>query len=175
MPISVPRKGNSSSAQGAQTPPKSVAPAGKTPTKRPVRPAAAPAARPSRPVPKKNARPAEDEKYGYDEVTGKRYEKLPKSEFIGSGAKRRPVLQVDMDLDNLNGEANRFLAHLRVPPNKDEMLRLRAERVKRAREQRAQFEEEQRELNEKYGDTSAVEDPDEVLAREKKRKSRKKM
>jgi hypothetical protein len=39
----------------------------------------------------------------------------------------------DFDLDNLNGAANTFLSHLRVPLDKEEQKRLREERAKRQR------------------------------------------
>lgn len=41
------------------------------------------------------------------------------------------VLDPDLDPDNLNGAAETFLSHLRVPPNKEEQERLRQERAKR--------------------------------------------
>lgn len=37
----------------------------------------------------------------------------------------------DFDMDDLNGSAETFLAHLRVPPSKEEQLKLREERARR--------------------------------------------
>lgn len=37
----------------------------------------------------------------------------------------------DFDLDDLNGSAETFLSHLRVPPDKEEQKRLKEERAKR--------------------------------------------
>ncbi len=69
-----------------------------------------------------------DEETGWkvDPTTGKRYKVLPKTEM---GADNRPVLHLtDLDLEDLTGEAEKYLAHLRVPPDPEERARLLAEK-----------------------------------------------
>ena len=45
------------------------------------------------------------------------------------GADNRPVLHLtDLDLEDLTGEAEKYLAHLRVPPDPEERARLLAEK-----------------------------------------------
>ena len=64
-----------------------------------------------------------------DPKTGIRHRVLPKTEYDENG---NPVLQIDdFDADDLNAEANEFLAHLRVAPSKEEKIEAR-----RAREER---------------------------------------
>lgn len=64
-----------------------------------------------------------------DPRTGVRYRPLPKSEYDAEGI---PVLQVeDFDADNLNGEADVFLAHLRVGTSKEQKEEARRKRVER--------------------------------------------
>ena len=70
-----------------------------------------------------------DPNYRIDERTGKKYRILPKSEYDAEG---NPILQIpDFDADNLNSEADEFLAHLRVTPTKNEIIKMREEREKR--------------------------------------------
>ena len=97
-----------------------------------------------------------------DPKTGKKYEVLPasrldavknfKNQKGGPGLDflRKSVEEVDdIDLDKLNEEADRFLAHLRVPPDKDEIARLREEKIRRQRAQDQAYEHEVEEMNEK--------------------------
>ena len=67
-----------------------------------------------------------------DKRTGKIYELIPKSELDEDG---RPKLQIDIDDMDLNSSANRFLAHLRVPPDRAEREQLRELRRMRAKKQ----------------------------------------
>ncbi len=86
--------------------------------------------------------------YAVDPVTGKRYKKLPgfKEGVMSSKAavkaasnggmtldQLRATVREDPDLnpDDLNGAAELFMAHLRVPPDKEEQKKLLAERAKR--------------------------------------------
>ncbi len=95
--------------------------------------------------PKEEALP---EGWAIDPVTGKRFKQIAgykpgvmKSRAAVKAASNGGMsldqlratvnLDPDFDLDNLNGSAETFLAHLRVPPNKEEqqeLLRLRAAR-----------------------------------------------
>jgi hypothetical protein len=67
--------------------------------------------------------------YKIDPKTGKKYRVLPKSEFDAEG---NPILQIkDFNVDDLNSEADEFLAHLRVTPSKEETRALRTQRAQR--------------------------------------------
>lgn len=112
-----------------------------------------------------------DDGYAIDPKTGKRYKKLPtvpkdvvradkKSGGLSLEQLRNSIPEADFDLDDLNGAADMFLAHLRVPPDKEEMKRLREERLRRAKMQNAEYENTAEALDEKYG--SLEPDPDEV-------------
>lgn len=109
-------------------------------------PPALPPQQPSKPA-SPAAAPAEDG-WLIDEETGKRYKPMPgfkpgvmssKSavKSIASGnvsleALRSMVEDVpDFSLDDLNGSAEMFLPHLRVPPDKEEQKRLAEERKAR--------------------------------------------
>lgn len=79
-----------------------------------------------------------DDGWRVDEKTGKRYKKLSKVKFDAEGT---PLLQnEDFDLDDLNSEADKFLAHLRVAPDKNEMMKLRAEKAAKAKLAREEYE-----------------------------------
>lgn len=112
-----------------------------------------------------------DDGYAIDPKTGKKYKKLPnvpkdvvradkKSGGLSLEQLRNSIPEADFDLDDLNGAADLFLAHLRVPPDKEEMKRLREERLRRAKKQNAEYEDVAEALDEKYG--SLEPDPDEV-------------
>jgi len=94
------------------------------------------------------AETTEDSEWRIDPKTGKRYKDLPgfKKGVMGSkatitrGAKGgfgaddlRTMLEdvPDFNMDDLNGTAEMFMAHLRVPPDKEEQKRLAAERAER--------------------------------------------
>lgn len=70
-----------------------------------------------------------------DPRTGKKYRPLPKTK---TGPDGRPLLAVnDLNLDDMTGEADVFLAHLRVPPTEEELARwAEARRIKDEREAR---------------------------------------
>jgi hypothetical protein len=87
-----------------------------------------------------------------DAATGKRYKKVPgvTREAIVAHRKSPNGLSVeellkysqfdeDFNLDDLTGTAEVFLAHLRVPPSKEEQERLRQERAERIRKQNTQY------------------------------------
>lgn len=110
----------------------------------------------------------EDEDSGQwavDPKTGKRYKALPSTpkEAIaayrktkGAGLSKSEMMafvqtQEDFDIDDLNGTAETFMAHLRVPPSpeeREEILRKRAELVQKQKAERAALDEE---LNDKEG------------------------
>ena len=94
------------------------------------------------------ALPAEEtlpEGWTVDPKTGKKYRILPKTQLDGEG---NPILQFpDFDIDNLNGEADTFLAHLRVPPSRNEIEELRRLRVEKIKKQRSDFEQQQSDLS----------------------------
>lgn len=86
-----------------------------------------------------------DDKYAIDKETGIKYEKLPGSspeaikEFQHRGKslgieQLRQYTEVVNDFDDLdlNSVAERFLAHLRVAPSKEEIEQMRQERIRRA-------------------------------------------
>lgn len=72
----------------------------------------------------------DEDGFKVDPRTGVKYRPLPKSEYDAEGI---PILQIeDFDADNLNSEADVFLAHLRVgvsKEQKEEARRKRAERL----------------------------------------------
>lgn len=112
-----------------------------------------------------------NDEYTIDPVTGVKYKKLPaaskdviradkKSGGLGIEQLRNMIPEADFDLNDLDGAANSFLAHLRVPPDKEEMKRLREEKIARAKAQNDEYKQKETELEEKYGSLEA--DPDEV-------------
>lgn len=85
-----------------------------------------------------------ESEYRIDPKTGVRYEVLKPTEF---DVENRPVLHVnDFNLSDLNGQADRFLSHLRVPPSEQELRKLREEKEladrKKEREYRQALREE---------------------------------
>lgn len=98
----------------------------------------------------------ENPDFARDSSTGVAYQKLPKSRYDSNGL---PMLQADIDDLDLGSSANLFLGHLRVPPNKEEIERLRAERVDRSKRLQEEgesrsAEEIQSMLNKKLGSGS---------------------
>lgn len=86
------------------------------------------------------------EGWAIDPATGKKYKKLSgykegvmkhSAKVIKAGGMTLDQLRAtvnldeDFNLDDLNGSAETFLSHIRVPPNKEEQIRLREERAKR--------------------------------------------
>lgn len=112
--------------------------------------------------------PIEEEdttEWALDPKTGKRYKALPSTpkEAIaaykktrGAGLSKSEMMafiqtQDDFNIDDLNGTAETFMAHLRVPPSaeeREEILRKRAELIQKQKAERAALDEE---LNDKEG------------------------
>ena len=89
--------------------------------------------------PAKEAQNSDEVEEGWkrDPKTGKVFKVIPKAEY---DADNYPVLHLkDLDLDNLNGEADKYLAHLRVPPDKEETKRLLAEKAARQKAANAAY------------------------------------
>lgn len=59
--------------------------------------------------------------------------------------RRSMAEEPDFDMDNLNGSAEMFLAHMRVPPDKEEQRKLREERDRRQQQFDQQAERDARE------------------------------
>lgn len=95
--------------------------------------------------------PLEEAEDGWviDPVTGKRHKELAgykkgvmhsSAKIIKAGGLTLQQLRLavdedkDFDLDDLNGSAEMFLSHLRVPPNKEEQKRLIEERARRQKQ-----------------------------------------
>lgn len=77
------------------------------------------------------------EGWARDPKTGKVYKIIPKSEYDSEGA---PILHLDdLNLDDLNSEATKYLGHLRVPPNKAEQKALIAEKRRKLQEQNTEY------------------------------------
>lgn len=101
-----------------------------------------------------------------DPKTGVSYYEIPKTKMGDDG---RPVLAMDLDIDDLNGEAKNFLGHLQVAPSKEEQEEILRKRSELIREQRAKREELDRELNAKEGN---LEEPETDPFNEKPTKKR---
>lgn len=72
-----------------------------------------------------------------DRKTGVLHKYIPKTEMDEDNM---PVLHLDdLDLDDLTGEAEKYLAHLRVPPDREEQKRLKEDRENRRRAQNAAY------------------------------------
>lgn len=68
-----------------------------------------------------------------DKKTNVLHKYIPRTEMDEDNM---PVLHLDdLNLDDLTGEAEKYLAHLRVPPNKEERQRLLEEKAERTRAQ----------------------------------------
>lgn len=77
-----------------------------------------------------------------DEKTGKKYKPIPKSVYKGKGKNAIPLLLIeDFDADNMTGEAETYLSHLRVPPDKEEQERLKKLRAQLRRRSDASYAE----------------------------------
>lgn len=106
-----------------------------------------------------------DDGWAIDSRTGKRYKPLmatPKEVLAaykktkGAGFDRKQAMamievQDDFSIDDLNGSAETFMAHLRVPPSKEEreeLIRMKSEMAKKQKEAKALADAE---LNAKEG------------------------
>lgn len=107
-----------------------------------------------------------------DPKTGERYQQLPQASreavraykgtkgagFTLDEMKRFVGIQQDFDIDDLNGTAQTFMAHLRVPPSKEEQEAILRRKAELAEEQRRKRAEMDQELNAKEG---ILEEPEE--------------
>lgn len=91
-----------------------------------------------------------------DPKTGIPYYEIPKTKMGSDG---KPILEIDIDIYDLNGEAEAFMAHLRIPPSKEEREALLAQRAEIAKQQRKEKEENDKELEAKYGSLEQEVDP----------------
>lgn len=111
-------------------------PARKIPNKRPTSAVQTPKPAPE-PVEEKL-----EEGWAIDPKTGVKYKKIPKSVFEGKGKNAIPVLAIeDFDVDDMSGEAETYLGHLRVPPNKEEQEKLKQLRAQMRRRSDASYAE----------------------------------
>lgn len=92
-----------------------------------------------------------EEGWAIDEKTGVKYKTIPKSVFKGKGKNAIPMLAIeDFDADNMTGEAETYLGHLRIPPDKAEQERLKQVKAQmRKRSDAAYAENNKDELTEK--------------------------
>lgn len=105
----------------------------KLPVKRPVSPVSKPEVDPT---------PELEEGWAIDKKTGKKYKTIPKSVYEGKGKNAVPVLMIeDFDADDMTGEAETYLSHLRVPPDKEEQERLKQLRAQMRKRSDASYAE----------------------------------
>lgn len=121
-----------------------------TPAAAPILPAA-PAPRKVRPVeaaPKPKPTVEVEDGWEVDSETGKKFKRLP-GYSLGVMKQSKAIIKAggldldqlrkavgedpDLNVDDLNGSAEMFLSHLRVPLDREEQLRLRKERAVRQR------------------------------------------
>lgn len=76
-----------------------------------------------------------------DAKTGKRYKTLPPTTWTGGGGYSECHIEEVDGLYDLNSAATTYLAHLQVPPSKEEQKRLQEERNRQLREQNAAYEQ----------------------------------
>lgn len=125
----------------------------------------------------------EEEGWGYDPKTGKRYRLLattPK-EAVAAYRKTRGAgftlgemqalvaVQEGFDIDDLNGTAETFMAHLRVPPSPEEREEILRKKAEIAQRQRAERDSLNQELNEREG---VLEEPESDPFKETPQKKR---
>lgn len=99
-----------------------------------------------------------EEGWAIDEKTGVKYKTIPKSVYEGKGKNARPKLAIeDFDVDNMTDEAETYLGHLRVPPDKEEQERLKQLRIQlRKRSDASYVEANKEELAKDEQETEAV-------------------
>lgn len=93
-----------------------------------------------------------------DPKTGKSYSVIPKVRLDESGTQIRGT---ELNADDLQGEADRFLAPLRVPMDKNEQKAIAAERERRAKEQARERADYLAQVENKHG---KIEEPTEIVA-----------
>lgn len=123
----------------------------KIPSKKPINSSSAskqannpPVKKPSIPEeePEKQTEEDLEEGWAIDPKTGVKYKKIPKSVFEGKGKNAIPVLAIeDFDVDDMVGEAETYLGHLRVAPNKEEQEQLKKLRAQMRRKSDASYAE----------------------------------
>lgn len=80
-----------------------------------------------------------DDGWFVDAKTKKKYKAIPKLDIDKTSGHANNVITDDIDTLNLNDSAEKFLAHLRVPPDAEEAKRIRREREKRAERVRKEY------------------------------------
>jgi hypothetical protein len=135
----------------------------KLPVKRP-----APVVR--EPEPEIELTPELEDGWAIDEKTGKKYKTIPKSVYKGKGKNAIPVLMIeDFDADNMTGEAETYLSHLRVPPDKDEQERLKQLRAQMRKRSDASYAEANKDELEKTNEADELFMPDKSKADKSKK------
>lgn len=101
-----------------------------------------------------------EEGWAIDEKTGVKYKTIPKSVYKGKGKNAIPVLAIeDFDADNMTGEAETYLSHLRIPPDKEEQERLKQLRAQLRRRQDQEYTEANRDELEDAEENVEVDTP----------------
>jgi hypothetical protein len=99
-----------------------------------------PASAVRQPEPEVQKTPELEEGWAIDEKTGVKYKTIPKSVYKGKGKNAIPLLAIeDFDADNMTGEAETYLSHLRIPPDKEEQERLKQLRIQLRRQSDASY------------------------------------
>lgn len=113
---------------------------------RPQKPPVSPQQMPPQQRSTESVRNIPESKYAIDEKTGKRYKKLDKQSQEAAMATTVSGLLSNMELDedirgygNLNAAADIFLSHLRVPPDKEELARLREAKLAQIKKQNEEY------------------------------------
>lgn len=111
-----------------------------------------------------------EEGWAIDEKTGKKYKMIPKSVYKGKGKNAIPLLLIeDFDADDMTGEAETYLSHLRVPPDKEEQERLKQLRAQLRKRSDASYAEANKDELENIDET--VDGALEPAVKEKPKKS----
>lgn len=88
-----------------------------------------------------------EEGWAIDRKTGRKYKKLPKTEWNPDDPGMSTVHMTEVDaLNGLNDAASTYLAHLQVPPSKKEMEELRAEKDLLEKEQNVKLARERNDI-----------------------------
>lgn len=93
-----------------------------------------------------------------DSKTGKSYSVIPRVRLDESGT---PIRGTGLNADDLQAEADRFLAPLRVPVDKNEQKAIAAERERLAKEQARERADYLAQVESKHG---KIEEPTEIVA-----------
>ena len=117
-----------------------------------------PAARKSSSRSQSSTRDSEGLETRVDSKTGKSYSVIPKVRLDESGT---PIRGTGLNADDLQAEADRFLAPLRVPVDKNEQKAIAAERERLAKEQARERADYLAQVESKHG---KIEEPTEIVA-----------